>query len=903
MVDYPLWLDPSCITLAHRISCQKKLRKSEVEFVKNFGIVLTEFLHLGCKFITNLPTDNANSVFGVESSILLARYSQLQDQLASQLSPDASPSTLLGEMLRNISFNYLETGNEELMESQKWLIWSYETLVRHRILFQSENENDLIRNKKLVIDFVVVAQSYLEKAPLEEFFKKNVNLLKLSSLLAIAVKHNFCRRVLDHSSFVKKFEQILIDLEQSSVDELITFGPNRKGVVDVLGILHNFSVILHRCLQKSEGTDEDSQAAARNAHELYTFLLATDFFEKASHSKKYQRSEVNYLAIGFYLKAKLHVLNREQSSNPEHFQKLALSSSFLEFLEDYLKQSWEKFGIIDEILQFTNDETLQKSFLEEKGMLESMMLTSFAGRSLVAFQPVFGKIEKALFKYYVKRESAKKAALVEIFIKCKKELISQIEANYLKFPESVNQLDILAAVKQLTPLCGVSELLQVFSAGLKDEEHEATKASLETLDIQMLSCPLVLLYKHTKYAEMIHDIDLNTQYESELNENYQFLLKTFVKIQSEAGLLNLDEVEIAKGNMLLNLVEHYESHRNFKFPYFWGNFSLQSLKLAHYLEFIMIHTTVDQNPRNLFNIPQAKEAFASFADWTQSFNLTPAQFLLIGVRIFLQLCENYIEASSMKEEKTENPKTYKKMSQAFFETMFYAHGANFIWNSLNYIFLTHGNPDYMSWDGLSLVEEYQNIELGDITNKKALTKKVFRNHVISKILQTALTQLSTTVKEGKKKKKKIRKVEFYGRNQMLFVASVIRNPKALEKLFNWNIAAASLVDIFDEIEDDEKSRWLEVFNNIAQNISFRCLNDKEADKRLFPMEDEEKMIDQANQALDYLIDTMPKIASKSLLLYSDVTGVAATILDFYKCVTLGKIAFQLNHFLTIIFSC
>ena len=669
LLDYPLWLDTSCFALACRVAQRKQINSAEAALIYQFTMMLHEFWESEYMFDWD-PSINENyHIFKTPTSAFKIRSTQLLDAIAVT---NESGMTVLGDLLQILLYKNLKNPDSYLIGALKWLIQTFEILLWKQVLNRSESE--LIRNKKLALDFVDVAQKYFNDVTIEQYLKKDATLFQLSKALSLAAKYSFCRKIIDHGKLMAKFEEILLQIEEISLDDILNLGLIHDGL-DVIGVLHYFSLLLLRCLKTVENEGEDNQAANINARDLHKLILNTEVFDKLANSKKYQQSEIKFMAVGFYLKVKLHVLIHEHKSNPEQLTDQKFEN-FLSFLSQYISQSYQSFDIIEQVLELCSNESLQKSFLDEKDIIQTAFLTSFTGKSEIAFEPVFGRIEKALFKHYVKKDSVKKAAIVKILGRCKEELVSKIEQHYKNLSPLVTQPNVSRILNQQELLYGISYLIKVFLGGLRGKEIDNLKIKLEALDIRMLNCPIMVLYKHSKYEAIMRIFNLNTSKHPHLNENYRYLHKSFVKIQSEAASINLAQIEIANGDLLVSLINHFGHHQNFHSPYFFESFSIQSLELAHYLEFIMNHSTVTQDPYTLIDNLRVREIFAEFSEWTQIFNLTPAKFLTIGVRIFLNLCENYMDAELAKKKEDESwQQVYKRVSQSFFKTVFYIWGA------------------------------------------------------------------------------------------------------------------------------------------------------------------------------------------------------------------------------------
>ena len=215
-------------------------------------------------------------------------------------------------------------------------------------------------------------------------------------------------------------------------------------------------------------------------------------------------------------------------------------------------------------------------------------------------------------------------------------------------------------------------------------------------------------------------------------------------------------------------------------------------------------------------------------------------------------------------------------------------GSNFVWNSINYIFLTHNNSNYTSWDDLSLIEEYQRIEPIDISSEVPLAKKVFRNHILSKIMQQSLKPQYKIITEGDN----VSRVEFYTLNQQLFVLSTLQRLERLEIMFNWHIAAVSMVRIIDVIEIEVKKEWIQPFNKIINQLNLKELISSLKDCQTVE-KDIELRIQMCKETLDKFIDNTPKIISRSLLLFSDVNIFGEFLLECNDCLARGKIFIQI----------
>ena len=156
----------------------------------------------------------------------------------------------------------------------------------------------------------------------------------------------------------------------------------------------------------------------------------------------------------------------------------------------------------------------------------------------------------------------------------------------------------------------------------------------------------------------------------------------------------------------------------------------------------------------------------------------------------------------------------------------------------------------------------------DFNDKKLFMMKVFKNEMLSQLVQTILSpEVTFTTRKLKeeenrsKKRKRRKKVSGYLKSQKMLVLGVFLSPKNLNSLFNWYAALESRINLCD-------SSGLSVKNEILEKLL--TVLKKTKDFEVLKENQKSEYIQKCLGAFDRFVDELPELASESMLLFSDM---------------------------------
>ena len=860
----PIGIDTTAIEIASDfIGKAEGASQAEIETFEDCCLIISEMIVFGCREVLCLNKRNTYD-FSLSDDAHRAAFQKFLDALTA--SSKKETESVFQFLLANAVGTFLQAKGFQsnrrslaLAQSLKYLIKALKTLIRRNALYKVAHIKN--KNPDFLPSITQFAARTIVELPFRDTCSTHFEVTYLINIVLLGTKYDFCREKYDHQKFYEKFIASVLELQDTSVSAIhhspISYPHNRTALKIIWG-LYNFAELIYCCIDT---------LSSSYRKQLQTKIMETQPLEKLFGLKAYAKSELAYSAGRFLIWLWFQNIKFERTSNSKFLEEKKNDSEFCKVvasLPDFYQQPWENFWELSVVLAplKENEHFCQEYVL--KGKLLSAMTTSlFNGESLFLFKPSTLNVARFYDSFSSQTMNFKGDVLPKIVFSTEKSLLDLTQKLYDEISQKSQDIPQLELYRKLLRLRSL-ELSYDVLENLRERCHIAVEERYERM-IEWLAHPCSVLFVNSKYWKGSSKLNLDPKTALLLTKNYEKHMATFVRIQVETASLNIKEAEIMNGAKLIQLVSHYNTKKQFNSLYFDGVFTNASLKYCHYLQFIFTHALPDDPYICVFTEHQ-KQSLQLVNKLLEAQNISLSEFLLGAVKIFLQIVDNYFDALlEEKNAKTDPHKEFKSIADSHFSSRFFSDYSNRLWNLLNLAFFTEGKKSFEAWDGLPLLELLHPIGLEDLSDEYTLSKKTFRNIVLTRFFNTNLTRNGSQ-----------------GKNQLHFVIRMMQRVESLTSLFNWKVALDSNLKLFKEIDSAEKTALIATLKKFL-DTPFKV---KEVILEAFPTKEENQFSTERYQmcqgAFDAFIKNINEIVSKSVLLFSDVYPIGGIFLTMLQ---------------------
>lgn len=894
LLELPYCLDPSYVDLVSEIAANlENATQAETEVLKEFSLALYDFVKFGSAYLRH-PIKDPLEFFLISSQALQEKFQELQKKLISPSKNNcifASFSFLLQAVTRSVlkcgKDSSANEKRENLSQTQRWLLRAFKVLLRSNLQLEQSHGDHF---EEFITEVVHFAQEIVLSLNIKQHYNSHFDTYYFIYIQVLASQIEKCLETFKVEKIFSKMESTLLELYDRDFllgfDFSIHFKKDLRSI-KLLWIFYYLSKLTNVCIgDKGQKMFSENSLISRNSDKMLSMILNSRLFERIEMKKElFKKYEFVFLSTRLYLTSIFQQIARKQEMTPMYLERLESNKyfeSFMEFVCEFYQERWEKFSDIPFLLCLSKSSKFERKYLLQGGMIESCIISFFEGNSTIPFRVNADKVVDALERIFLTGEkddlSPKRFHLLNSITTCHKIVIYIIQQKYDKLEALVSQLGSSYQThqdykKHVMSLHRDRYYVNILASFLKKFVNtiDIPQQVIDTnkmIKIKWISQPWMILFSDSRYTELCTDIELGVTKSSEITENLEFNYDQYIKIQTETNRMDFNTIEILKDDLLIDLFKHFQKTENFKTDYFYEGFSLESLKFVHYLHFALNHSVCGQTPWFMLGYEWAKTKLPVLAQIIMKsitlYGTSFENFLIASLRIFLRLSVKYFEALCHKEGSTINyEKIYKQITSPYINGNTLVKFIKYIWNCLNLCFIVY--PEHKAWDDILVFEELEEIGMDDISNKFELSKKIFKNHVISKFFELALKNIASLV-----------------RNQRLISLRIIQRAESLGKFFNWIVALESQVEIFSQIEKKEKKAWSDILSEIMkESFLKRALMNKD-----FGTEESERFA-MCTTAFDEFFRNLPELAKKSLLFLSDSASFGEMLIGLYKALIAG----------------
>ena len=886
------WIESSSFDLfCQYVNSIEKARESEILFLEEFSTTMLDFISYASRSIIR-PRSEGQASIAIPNELIRQTFDIFVQKLFVESQYSQSMTTLT--FLLNSVTKYLNqcgelptTSRQSLMNTQLNLSKVFHVLIRTELYAEraKRSVSTAPECKKLILEILQLSQEEVLKFDFLNCEKASVSTLHFLSTLELCAHYDICLSAFDFSRLLEKLENCILKLHDpgfiAELSPYATLESQNKGP-KALWVVYMLTKIISSSLKTAtaefaERIEQKSEDFTVNpvAEKLEELIIKTKIFEKIVATKVFEKSELAYIATRFYLALRFALLNKRYATDPSVYENDKEFLAFMDFCCEFYRQPWENLHELGMILDSCKEESLRKRYLIDGGILEGMLLLSFTGNSMIPFKPEKKRILAVLKA--IPQEKPEFQLILDLIVKCNnvkfslvKEQFAEVEKGWLgpKAGGEKESLEYYQAVRKLRGQDCYLELLHSllcnFAIPCMDKDR---RDSVERTSIQWLSHPTAVLFTYSNYFFFAQSTILKPKRYSDILEHH---LQNFVNIQVEMSRVNLRELEILQTKNLDMLMTHYDTAGNFNSPYFSEKPSPDSVKFAHYLEFIFNWMDCLQNIWRQTKNKQPRRIFGMIEKFTSKAGLSVPAFLKIGINVFLETAMKHLQNEfEVEKSNPHSAKLYNKISKNFSKTRFCKRWINFIKNSLHLISFVGKEDEFKYWSEINLFQELVPIHPKDFNDKKLFMMKVFKNEMLSQLVQTILSpEVTFTTRKLKeeenrsKKRKRRKKVSGYLKSQKMLVLGVFLSPKNLNSLFNWYAALESRINLCD-------SSGLSVKNEILEKLL--TVLKKTKDIEVLKENQKGEYLHKCLGAFDRFVDELPELARESMLLFSDMT--------------------------------
>ena len=872
---------------------QKSLQPSQLISLLGFSSAALEIFDL--MLDSNLIVWNKNKLAGNDklfSEILtiekqiLASLEAISERIQEQNTKDR----------KNLEVHSL------LVQIQNTLFKAMRVLLRKRVakMFQEagvpEHEGIIIKT------FNLIQSRVYRYSPEEDTQTPDLNQFETFLTFQQALKYDFCLKSLDTERLVQTTQRLIVQLSELSSIK----GPNaRKISLKFLQIIQLLCKIITSAATTANVAAavglENLSESRRTATKLHRIIMDKAFFKGILEPKLYQKSEITYQAVRFYVMIRLKELLRVQNQEPEHFSELTRSEEFLDFMDkccEFYKEPWESFYEIYLIRELCSNEELQKTFLIEKGLLRSLFETSFNGKSSMMFCPNY---RRAYTRYVHNRMIIR--LLRKILVDSHEGLINQFILKSNELDELSKSIDTqkrslklnlaLLEISKFRPY--FEEMIGLMKGWVGCTFDTPMSERLRGLKLKFISSPYSLLLTSSSQVSDWYYWYLKVRTKEDLNEDLELHFRTLTKSIAEISKIDFESCPIFQDENVFKIT-------NFgaRIPFNLKNWHLfetpmPCLRVMHFIKFALRNSfTHNQNIQYFFTARGCRTFFNKLKAEVDSLKLTPNGFITLIVKLVEAVGKNYIRVRMGLKEQIKFLKTYQNATEEFVShSPFVTAFQHFLWRGLNYLFLA------LSDDGCSLCLkeispflQYTPISTYDLASDQILREKYLHNKIVSSLLAFFFSERVARIRNRytRRNMRNPRKVRRDLSNfQEFLILGLCYQPQQLEIMANRSIAVSSTLPALGFVCNDEYDACTDrTLSKLIHPLFFSQLKLK----KLFPEKegtsDMPDVIRSCLNGFDYFIENIHKIVQNSVLFYSNSTRLETLVLNCYKRISSGK---------------
>ena len=857
--SYPLALDRFCFD-----SLAENIRTLESEAAEESGLIVYNYLRFLPQHLGRSWKDSEYSLTIDDKKIRERLHEFIEGMLCGEEASASAPTLI--SVFKDTTKLLLSTQQSDWNQTHSWLFMILKWLIR-KDYFQKLNKIMPLTSEF----FNFIQETLLNLINLESMatcYQFIYLLLMLSKYVSNSVEYEINRL---YNLFESLYKQLYEDLPEKQLQV-----QRNNDQLKLLWVLYYFTELFKKKFLKKE----ESSIVLPGIQSILTFIYQK---REVYHNSEFVYNGTRYLVrLWFYLL----IDEGDKDSMVSESVGQIFDENFI-FIEDFYGQAWEKLADVAELFNLASISSIAMHLLIKKNLLRLMLTSSMKGKSAIVFGYNRRKFLDTIIKYFLSDASQQKDArlqfLAKIFLDCQQILAIELEERYMQLQNAAPR--VIESSEDLfhwfSPLAQYVDILSDWTvtllkgASLSPEFRQRRRVLNDT----WISRPWSLLVnKH-----IVENVNLVVSKPDEMTSNYWQIFGYYFAIQTGLRTFHWDKAKILKGKVLLNYLSYYKNFGSLCPPYFIKGYCLDSLKISHYLHFIFNHSIAKYEPFCLkggFWYQEETTALV-LTRLAEKYGLTVERFIMLGVKLFLTISENYFDAYC-SERKLEDSleKVYRDAMVEYFGSQFFKTFTTYLWNSFNYLMIVNGNKKYEAWDEVSLFEEFKEIQLEDLENRPLFAKKVFRNHALMKLIEMSFVENREPL-----------------RNTKIFLASIIQKASNLQKLFNWYAVLGSSIDVAQVIKSADGVSWSYLHPAISRLdpkdvLGYNSCFDKRGEEAF------KRRCKIRLEVLESFLKNISRYASRSLMVTSDMTPFATFLFNFSTC-NLMHYKFLYIMFLTI----